>query len=205
MPLIKKTLMPPQPDQDAERLRDSLRNGTAEQRWTAARGLARFADAVPALRAALAEETDETIREAIFTSLARLASEASFDAVLPYLRTDDATSRTAALDALKLMPEIVRAHLTELLHDPDPDIRVLACDLACSLPEPETAALLAAVVETDPVVNICGAAIDALAQIGTVAQLPALERIAARFSEPFLAFSARIAAERIRARAAADA
>jgi HEAT repeat protein len=149
-----------------------LRNGTAEERWAAARGLARFADAVPVLRAALAVEAVENVREAIFTSLARIASDESFAALLSYLRTDDA--------ALKLMPGITRAHLQDLLHDPDPDIRLLACDLARTVPEAETAVLLASVAETDPLPNICAAAIDLLAEIGTAAQLPALTRSAAR-------------------------
>ena len=117
---------------------------------------------------------------------------------------DDAKSRTAALDALKLMPGIARAHFPDLLHDPDPDIRLLACDLARIVPERETAELLARVAQTDKLPNVCAAAIDVLAEIGTAAQLPALALSAARFpAEPFLAFSARIAAEHIRARAPA--
>ncbi len=160
---------------------------------------------MPYLGAALEGEANENVREAIFTSLARIASEESFTALLPYLRTDDAKSRTAALDALKLMPGIARAHFPDLLHDPDPDIRLLACDLAHTVPEAGTAELLASLAQTDPLANICAAAIDVLAEIGTAAQLPAIALSAARFpSEPFLAFSAWIAAEHIRARAPAS-
>jgi HEAT repeat protein len=206
MPLVKKTFAPSPPaESGAESLRAKLCSGSPEERWTAARGLSRFADAVPTLSAALEGEANENVREAIFTSLARIASDESFAALLPYLRTDDAKSRTAALDALKLMPGIARAHLPDLLHDPDPDIRLLACDLARLVPEIETAELLARLAQSDPLANICAAAIDVLAEIGTAAQLPALASSAARFpSEPFLAFSARIAAEHIRARTLAS-
>ena len=205
MPLVKKILAPlPPAEPGAEALRAKLRSASPEERWAAARGLAQFTDAVPDLRAALEKEADENVREAIFTSLARIASHESFTALLPYLRTDDAKSRTAALDALKLMPNIARAHLPDLLHDSDPDIRLLACDLARIVPEIETAELLAHVAQTDKP-NICAAAIDVLAEIGTAAQLQALALSAARFpSEPFLAFSARIAADQIRARMSAS-
>ena len=169
MPLVKKTFTPPpHAESGAESLRAKLRScDRPEERWAAARGLSRFADAVPSLSAALEGEADENVREAIFTSLARIASDESFAHSCHICATDDAKSRTAALDALKLMPGIARAHLPDLLHDPDPDIRLLACDLARMVPERETAELLARLAQTDQLPNVCAAAIDVLAEIGT--------------------------------------
>jgi HEAT repeat protein len=202
MPLIRKTAPVPVPSekQDWRAEVARLETGSVDERWAAARALGAEPQAVPALEEALAAPEDARLREAIFTSLARLDSEASFAAVLRQLRSDDAQLRSLALDAMRLMPVQKELHLGALLRDDDPDIRVLACDLALGMPS--AAALLAALLAREALVNVCAAAIEVLAEIGGAAELPALDFCAARFPDAFfLSFSARTAAERIRARA----
>jgi HEAT repeat protein len=173
----------------------ALRSGAQQERWDAARSLAAEAEAAGILGEALATEHDPRVREAIFTSLTRLAST---DAIIPHLRSHDAGLRAGALDALRQMIIAVRPRLPALLADPDPDIRVLCCDLVRELPAADATDLLCGVLERDPEPNVCGAAIDVLAEIGTPAALPALDRCAARFrDEGFLTFAIKVAAERI--------
>ncbi len=180
----------------------ALRSARAQARWQAARRLAEFADAVPDLARQLSEEPDERVREAILTSLAHINNGESFDAILGYLRVDDAALRTAALDALKLMPDVAGLRLDALLQDPDSDVRVLACDLA-RVAAPELAQKsLAKVLTSEPEINVCAAAIDLLAEIGTAAILPDLAACAERFSAPFLRFSIQMAKDQIDARSA---
>src|ERR1700744_3670744 len=107
-----------------------LPGGTAAQRWGAARSAATLPGGVEALGAALGTETDARVRIAILTSLARVASPASVDAVLPSLRSDDAGLRTGALDALRAMPHAVLPRLPDLLSDTDTDVRILSCEIA---------------------------------------------------------------------------
>jgi HEAT repeat protein len=200
MPLIKKGANEPAPPPtpDAEHAVAALRSGSAEERWIAARSLATLPGSVAALSQALRDEKDERVREAIFTSLAKINSAASVEAVLPYLRGDDANLRTGALDALKAMPGAVRARLESLLRDADADVRILACDLARDAPQEDAMRLLSRVLETDASVNVCAAAVDVLAEIGLPAALPSLERCAQRFpGHPFLGFAVKVASERI--------
>ena len=176
----------------------TLRDGSADDRWSAARALAAIPGAAPVLGRALGAEVDERVREAIFTSLARIDGPESLEAVLPYVRSDDANLRTGALDALRLMCASMAGRLESLLHDPDVDVRILACDLARDVAPHEAVALLSAVIETDPEVNVCAAAVDVLAEVGSAAALPSLASCAARFpDQPFLAFAVRVASERI--------
>jgi HEAT repeats len=176
----------------------ALVQGTTEQRWVAARTLATFQGGVDALGRALASEQDARVREAIFTSLARVATPESAEAVLPYLRSDDATLRTAALDALKAMPGAVQPRLAELLADVDPDVRLLVCDIVMAVPTRASAELLCRLLERESEVNVCAAAVGVLAEIGGPDALPALHRCAARFArEPFLGFAVKAAANRI--------
>jgi hypothetical protein len=176
----------------------ALQTGTPQQRWTAARTLAASPASVPALGHALVTETDERVRQAIFTSLVRINNAESLATLLGSLRCDDATLRNEALDALKAMPGLVQPKLDALLHDADADVRILACDLARDLPCDRIAALLADLIETDPAMNVCVAAIDTLAEIGSSDNLPALVRCSDRFpDQPFVRFAVTAAAKRI--------
>ncbi|MFG1465049.1 HEAT repeat domain-containing protein [Xanthobacter sp. DSM 24535] len=176
----------------------SLAGATSEERWAAARAAAGSAGNVPILQAALMSETDPRVREAIFTSLALINTDESAQAVLPHLRSDDAQMRTAALDALRTMPDRVAGHLPALLEDPDADVRLLACDLCRALPPAPLHTLLTALLLREQEANVCAAAVEVLADCGSPDVLPALHQCAERFTgDPFLSFSIEVAARRI--------
>jgi HEAT repeat protein len=196
MPLIRKPSGGIPPTAPAA----SLRATDPDARWAAARALTGPEGAAD-LEAALAVEADARVREAILTSLARIGTPQSARAVIPYIRTDDAALRTGALDALRAMPDAVVASLPELLSDSDADVRLLACEIVRAISGPEATRLLCDLLDRDLEPNVCAAAIEVLAEVGGPEALPALERCAARFSDHrFLAFSIRVAAERLGAR-----
>ena len=81
---------------------------------------ARFAghaEAVPALAAALGRETVPRVREAIMTALMRIGDTASVEAILPYLRSQDAGLRAAAIEALQAMPSAIAPFMAPLFSD----------------------------------------------------------------------------------------
>jgi hypothetical protein len=100
------------------------------------------------------------------------------------------------------MPELVAARLDALLADTDTDIRVLACDLARVAPPAISQKSLAAILQTEQEINVCAAAVDLLAEIGTPEILPALAACAQRVSAPFLLFSIETATAQINSRSA---
>jgi HEAT repeat protein len=204
MPLIRKpsgpgAAPPPAPvEPEAPLSLDRLTAGTPDQRWTAVRAAAERPDSVPLLAAALAGESDARVREAIFTGLARLATTESAAVVVPYIRSDDASLRTAAIDALKAMPQACVHLLPSLLADSDPDVRLLSCELARGLPGAEASRLLCALIDVETEANVCAAAVEVLSETGDRAALPSLARCAERFAaDPFLAFSIKAATDRI--------
>ena len=175
-----------------------LTSGSAEQRSLAARRLGKLSDTAQALGEALSREDQKAVREAILVSLAAIDTQASFDAVLPLLRSNDAQLRSAALDTLRAMSATCANRLGGLLGDIDPDIRILACELARDTTSIEAQKALRMAIEADPSVNVCAAAIDALAEIGSQDDLPVLERCLKRFpNESFLAFSVSVARTRL--------
>jgi HEAT repeat protein len=201
MPLIRKPGTDARIQQaDPAAVLAALKRGNREERWAAARAATGIEGGVNALAAALPEEQDPRVREAMFTSLARVASFASVTALLPLLRRDDASMRTGALDALRAMPDAVRQHLPDLLRDADSDVRLLSCEIARSLPGDEATSILCALLAQEPEANVCAAAIEVLAELGNRAALPALDDCAARFAgTAFLPFAIQVARARIMA------
>lgn len=202
MPLIRtESAKPGTEGAPAVDLAAELKNASSDARWAAARNAADRPETVPILAEALARESSERVREAIVTSLVRIATAEAASALLPYLRSDDANLRTCALDGLRAMPELSKPYLQQLLVDPDGDVRLLACDLARNLSGPEVPQLLCDLLETDPSSTVCAAAVEALAEIGDADAVASLERCAARFRDvPFLVFAVKIASERLNPR-----
>ncbi len=194
MPLVRR----PSPPTEAAAAPASLTDGTVDQRWAAVRAAAERPDGVALLAAALPRESDPGVREAIFTGLARVATAESAAAVIPYVRSDDASLRTAAIDALRAMTTAIRPHLAGLLGDPDADVRLLSCELARGLPEDEANRLLGDLLARETEKNVAAAAVEVLAEIGRPEALPALDACAGRFAgDSFLLFSIKVAADRI--------
>jgi HEAT repeat protein len=196
MPLIRNTAAKSARDVPSDVL-TGLKSASIDERWSAAR--AAGAPAIPALAEALSHEGDARVREAIFTAFARIGTRESALAAMQFLRADDASIRTGALDSLRSMPRAAEASMPMLLSDDDPDVRLLSCELARATNNSEAARLLCEVLERDTEANVCAAAVDVLAEIADENALPALSRCATRFpNDPFLAFAVKIAVGRLR-------
>jgi HEAT repeat protein len=202
MPFVKRgTSAPASSDQQGEKPAShlaGLRSPDAEARWRAARALAGNAAAVPALGVALADETAPRVREAIITSLMRIGDEASVKVLLPSLRSEDAGQRAAAIEALQALPEAISPFMAALLADTDSDVRLLATELVRNMPAPLATRLLSELIEREPHPNVCAAAVDVLAEVGTRDAVPALRSCAERFAgTAFLPFAVAVAIGRI--------
>jgi len=199
MPLIRKpaeTRPPSKPDGSS--VLKALASAHQEERWAAARAAAQVPGGVAALAAALRTEHDPRVREAMFSGLAGAGTPEGIQEIIAFLRSDNANLRTGALDALRAAAGAVHTVVPQLLHDADPDIRILSCELARSLPSVEAASLLCELIGREQQLNVCAAAIDVLAEVGSSDALPALAACAQRFRDaPFLAFAVRIAIDRI--------
>jgi HEAT repeat protein len=199
MPLVRKPppSAPTEPPNDAA-LAATPVEGSDDARWNAARSAAEAPNGLAILSEAISRETHPRVREAIFTSLARIRTPESAEVVLTYLRSDDSSLRTLALDALRAMPDAVAACIPCLLSDGDADVRLLACELVRNQPAADAGRLLGEVLATDRESNVCAAAIEVLAEAGGPELLPLLAKCAARFpNDPFLAFAVKVASERI--------
>jgi len=92
---------------DAQGLLTQLREGDIEQRRWAARDLAGQHTAVVAMGERLLAEPEPRVREALFTTLTGMPTEATVTVLLPLLRSEDASLRNGAIEALAAMPRAV--------------------------------------------------------------------------------------------------
>ena len=177
----------------------TLANGTPEDRWAAARSAHEIPEGARIVAGALTRERDPRVREAMFTSLARISTPESIEFILPFLRSDEAHLRNGALDALLAMKGAVSPYLQRLLGDADADVRLLACELVRNVPDDEASRLLCGLLEAEREPNVCASAVEVLAETGAADALQVLARCEQRFSAtPFLVFSIKVAADRIR-------
>jgi HEAT repeat protein len=200
MPLIKRNAVQPAAAAGGDRpqLLAALASPDADLRWNAARALGADAGDVPALAAALDAEAVPRVREAIMTALMRIGNAASVKVLLPYLRSPDASRRSAAIEALQSLPDAIAPFMTALLGDEDSDVRILAVELVRGMPAAEATRLLCRLLEAEQHPNACASAVDALAEIGTQEALPTLRRCAERFAATaFLPFAIAVAITRI--------
>ena len=201
MPLIKRdtpgTAATPT-SHDAGAPLAGLTSSDVDTRWRAARAMAPDSKSVAPLAKALEAEAVPRVREAILTTLMRIGDQASVQALLPYLRSQDAAIRTAAIDALQAMPDATSPFMTALLSDADSDVRILAAELVRNMPVDKATALLGALLDRETHPNVCAAAIEVLTELGTPDALPTLEACAKRFVDtPFLKFAISHAIARI--------
>jgi HEAT repeat protein len=200
MPLIRKTSDSlSSPPVDLAAVLAALASGTDDERWAAARAAHDLPGSAQALAEALLRERNSRVREAMFTSLLRIATPECVELLVLFLRSDEAHLRSGGLDALRAMKGAVWPYLPRLLADGDADVRLLACELVRNVPVEEASRLLCGLLESELEPNVCASAVEVLAEVGGAEALPVLARCEQRFrATPFLAFSIKIAADRIR-------
>lgn len=167
------------------------------RRW-AARDLADCPDSSAALVEQLQREEDSSVREIILTTLTQMGDAKAVAGLVNCLRSEDASLRNEAIEAMKLLPDEVAPIMGQLLKDPDPDVRIFAVNVLESLRHDQVEEWLCEVIKHDAHVNVCAAAVDLLGEVGTLYSLEALQNLKARFpDEPYIRFATDLALKRI--------
>ena len=126
-------------------------------------------------------------REALLAALLAIADPSAAAALARHLRSEDAWLRNACIEALQAMPAAASSVLPSLLTDADPDVRLLATEIVRTQPTEAANGMLASLLERETHPNVCGAAVEVLAEVGTADAVPALRAARSRFaSEAFL-------------------
>lgn len=187
---------------DTDGLIAQLTDADASVRRWAARDLAAHPQAADILCTRLSDEPDASVRAVIFSSVALMGTGVGGSVVvqslLPLLRSEDPAMRNGAIEVLASLPDAVAPHIETLLSDADGDVRIFTVNLLGDLKHPKVPQWLGQVLVNEASVNVVGAALEVLAEVGTPASMPALHAAAKRFADDaYIGFAVNLAIERI--------
>ncbi len=169
----------------------------AVRRW-AARDLASHPQAAAAVCARVAVEADASVRAVLFSTATTLGGPVVVQAMVQMLRSEDPGVRNGAIEVLASAPDDVAPHIDRLLLDADSDVRIFTVNLLGDLRHPKVPRWLAQVLHTEMQVNVVGAALEVLSEVGSAESLPELKEARRRFADdPYITFSVDLAVERI--------
>jgi len=202
MPLMKHFAAPAADDTSLDEGPDAwlaqLAAPEAAARRAAAHALGDWPEAVPVLLCALDVETEQAVRSALLAALGRIGNEEAAAGLAACLRREDAWLRNAAIEVLRGLPGQVAAVIAHLLVDWDRDVRILAVGILDTLRHPSVETWLLQLIEADGDVNVCGAALDVLAEVATDDARAPVTRLLERFDgEPYIAFAGKLVLGRL--------
>ena len=201
MPLIKRAAAPVQPADDArpsvDELLTDLKSLDPSLRRAAAHKLTDHPQAAAELCVALVAESHESVRESILTALIRIGTKPAAAGLLPLLNSEDPGLRNGAIEALKTMPDAVAERVDDIFSGSS-DVRIFGVEILGALAHPDSPRRLMRIIAEDRELNVCAAAVEALAECGDGAAVAPLTALLERFpDEPFLEFSVQSALARI--------
>jgi HEAT repeat protein len=175
-----------------------LTSADATDRRRAAHALAGDRAAAAAIAARLEVEPEPSVQEALFAALVDTGGATVAELVASLVHLDDAALRGGAIQALKAFQPPASVALDRLLQNPDPDVRLLAIEVTRAWPAELAAPRLRRIIEEDPHVNVCAAAVDVAAELGTAELIAPLAALRARFADDaFLGFAVDLVSARI--------
>jgi HEAT repeat protein len=178
------------PGASATEVAAQLCSGEPALRRQAARELAHMAEGIPKLCDHLEREPAVSVRSVILTALIQSRSGAAVEGLIRYLRSENTALRNEVVEALQEMPGEIAPYMEALLSDPESDVRIFAVNILSVLPNARAPEWLNKVILEDRHVNVCAAAVDCLAEVGTPASIPALKELRLRFGDqPFMTFA----------------
>lgn len=152
-----------------------------------------------ALVQAFAREENHVVREAIVGSLLLCDTEEVVKEVAPLLKSEDPVQRSMALEVLMYKVDERALDIFEaLLQDTDRDVRVMMVHALGRSRCPESLRLLRKVAAEDQDINVVGAAVEYIGEIGNPDDAELVQKCRERFSHPYLDFVVQRALARLR-------
>lgn len=156
------------------------------------------AEAAAALARALQREEDPLVREAVIGALLVCDTRAVIAEMATLLRSEDASSRSAAFEVLtyKCDDEVIEI-FEQLLQDGDRDVRVMTVHALGRSRYGRSAELFRRVIREDSDVNVVAAAVEYLGEMGEPGDAALIQKALERFQHPYFQWTARRALERL--------
>jgi len=137
------------------------------------------------------ENLDHTTISYISAILSKLDSnDAPIDAILEILKSENAFLRNSAISLLQGYGKAIKYYIVKYLIGEDRDLRIFAINVLGDVKFAESRDMLVELIQKEQDVNVAMTAVDYLAEIGEIDDIPILESLKDRFSnEPYVVFA----------------
>lgn len=116
--------------------------------------------------------------------------EAPIEKIMELLKLKNAYIRNLGISILRDYGEAIKYYIVKFLIGDDRDLRIFAVNVLGDVNFPESRDMLIELLESEKDVNVAMTAVDYMAEIGQVEDIPQLENLKSRFeSEPYVTFA----------------
>jgi len=125
---------------------------------------------------------DKNIMSKVAAELSNLSvDKAPIESIMNLLKTHDAYIRNLAITILQSYGEAIRYYIVKFLIGDDPDLRIFAVNVLGDVGFKESRDMLVELLQTETHINVAMTAVDYLAEIGEIEDIPLLEKVKDRF------------------------
>lgn len=134
------------------------------------------------------EQVDKRIATKIATVISNMdPKKAPIEAVMNLLKLDNAYLRNLGISILKNFGNAIKYYIVKFLIGDDRDLRIFAINVLGDVNFAESRDMLVELLETETDINVAMTAVDYMAEIGEVRDIPLLLSLKERFAGEFYA------------------
>lgn len=142
---------------------------------------------------------DKDIASKIAATLAKMdGSRAPIESIMGLLKVRNAYIRNLGITTLQSYGESIKYYIVKFLIGDDRDLRIFAINVLGDVNFPQSREMLVELLETETDINVAMTAVDYMAEIGEVEDIPLLETVKSRFTDAYVEFAVDNAVRSIR-------
>lgn len=116
-------------------------------------------------------------------------NRAPIEAVMDLLKVKNAHIRNLGITTLQSYGDAIKYYIVKFLIGDDRDLRIFAINVLGDVNFAESREMLVELLEKESDVNVAMTAVDYMAEIGEISDIPLLETLKVRFDDPYVVFA----------------
>lgn len=133
---------------------------------------------------------DKDMASKIASTLAKMdGSRAPIESIMGLLKVRNAYIRNLGITTLQSYGDAIKYYIVKFLIGDDRDLRIFAINVLGDVNFAQSRDMLIELLETEADINVAMTAVDYMAEIGEVADIPLLETVKSRFNDSYVDFA----------------
>lgn len=116
-------------------------------------------------------------------------ARAPIESIMGLLKVRNAYIRNLGITTLQSYGDAIKYYIVKFLIGNDRDLRIFAINVLGDVNFPQSRDMLIELLEKESDINVAMTAVDYMAEIGTIEDIPLLETLKSRFQDPYVEFA----------------